>query len=255
MGDQMNKNKSSRKTIRVGLLAALLAIGLAACTINLSGGGDGGEPTATLPPVPTFTDIPLQPTAPPTDLPPIPGAPTDTPFVGPGSTATGAACLPGTWQIDHPSVLNYMTLSMLGVGEFDFTPLASSGKLELQIIPGQINLLAENFKVDIGVNIWGVANVNVNNVYIQANGAAAYTATDSQVDLTGITYNVIGTLESATASFSLDIEDLLNIAHALGFAGDVNHPYETHKFYYTCSGDILSIVVNEFASVSFNRSQ
>jgi hypothetical protein len=106
------------------------------------------------------------------------------------------------------------------------------------------------------MNIWGVANVNVNNVYVQANGAAAYTASDSKIDLTGITYNVIGTLESATASFSLDVEDLLNIAHALGFAGDVkNHPYETHSFHYTCSGDILSIVVNEFASVSFNRSQ
>jgi hypothetical protein len=252
----MNKNKSSRRTIRVGSLVSLLAIVLSACTINLGG---GGEPTATLPPVPTYTQISSQPTeqpiTQPTDTLPLPETPTNTPFTSPGSTATGAACLPGTWQIDHPSVLNYMTLSMFGVGEFDFTPLASEGKLELQIIPGQINLLAENFKVDIGVNIWGVANVNINNIYVQANGAAAYTATDSKVDLTGITYNVMGTLQSATASFSLDIDDLLNIAHALGFASDVKLPYETHSFHYTCSGDILSIVVNEFASVSFNRTQ
>jgi len=252
---------SDKRTIKISLCIALLAFVTLACSLDLSEWGfGGGEATATYPPVDSPTPIPtLQPTLGPGDFPPLVTAtPTSTSFppsppVGPGSTATGAACLPGTWHIDHSSVINYMSLTMFGVGEFDFTPISSSGKLELQIIPGQIVLLAEYFKVDVGVNIGGVANVNINNVYIQANGHGNYVASDSRADLTSISYNAMGTMESSTGSFSVDLNDLLSVAHAFGFARDLDLPVQSAKLAYTCSGDILTIVVNEYASVTFNR--
>jgi hypothetical protein len=238
----------------------LLATAAIACTIDFTGWGFGGEEaTATFPPVPTATPIPtLQPTTepgvvpPPTQPPPTQPPPTQ-PYDGPGSKALGVYCLPGTWQMDHSSVINYMNLSMIGVDEYGFTPLGSEGKLELQIIPGHINLLAENFKVDIGVNIGGVANVNINDFYMQANGSANFTGDDAELFLTEVTYDVSGTIVSSIGTFNMDLFDLLSVAYALGFAGDIHHPTYSTRFDYSCSGDILTIVVNEFASVSFYR--
>lgn len=252
---------SNKRTIKISLCLTLLAVVTLACSLDLSEWGfGGGEATATYPPVGSPTPIPtFQPTLGPEDFPPLVTAtptitsPPPSPPVGPGSTATGAACLPGTWHIDHSSVINYMTLTMFGVGEFGFTPLASEGKLELQIIPGQAVLLAEYFKVDIGVNIGGVANVNINNVYIQANGHGNYVASNSRIDMTNISYNAMGTMESTTGSFSVDLNDLLSIAHALGFARGLEIPIQSKSLSYTCSGDNLTIVVNEHASVTFNR--
>jgi hypothetical protein len=250
---------SNKRTIKFSLLITLLAVATLACSLDLSEWGFGGdEATATNPPVLSPTPIPtLQPTVGPGDLPPLATA-TSTQTIpqppgGPGSTASGAACLPGTWHVDHSSVINYMTLTMFGVGEFDFTPIASGGKLELQIVPGQVILLAEYFKVDVGVNIGGVANVNINNVYIHANGHANYSASDSRVDLTNISYNAMGTMESSTGSFSVDINDLLSVAQAFGFARGMQLPIQSTSVSYTCSGDILTIVVNAYASVTFIR--
>jgi hypothetical protein len=260
MAVQMTQMFSNKRTIKYILMKTLLVVVTLGCSLNLSECGlGGGEATATYPSLSSPTPIPtLQPTFDPgifTPMATVMPTPTTPPTLpsGPGSTATGAACLPGTWHIDHSSVINYMSLTMFGVGEFDFTPIASSGKLELQIIPGQIVLLAEYFKVDVGVNIGGVANVNINNVYIQANGHSNYIASDSRVDLSSISYNAMGTMESTTGSFSVDLNDLLSIAHAFGFARDLDVPVQFSKLNYTCSGDILTIVVNEYASVTFNR--
>jgi hypothetical protein len=257
----MKQMFSNKRTLKLVFIKTLVVLVTLACSLNLSECGlDGGEATAPFPSLSSPTPIPtLQSTFDPGILPPLPTA-THTqdsapqpPPSGPGSTASGAACLPGTWHVDHSSVINYMTLTMFGVGEFDFTPISSSGKLELQIIPGQIVLLAEYFKVDVGVNIGGVANVNVNNIYIQANGHGNYSASDSKVDLTNISYNSMGTMESTTGSFSMDMNDLLTIANAFGFARGKEVPIQSTSVNYTCSGDILTIVVNKYASVTFVR--
>ncbi len=253
----MTQILSGKSKAKYALLKTVVVLVTLACSLNLSECGlGGGEATATLPSLSSPTPIPtLQPTFDPNIFPPLltPTATIQSPPSSPGSTASGAACLPGTWQIDHSSVINYMTLTMFGVGEFAFTPISSSGKLELQIIPGQIVLLAEYFKVDVGVNIGGVANVNINNVYIQANGHSNYIASDSSADLTNISYNAMGVMESTTGSFSVDLNDLLSIANAFGFARGLKVPVQSTKLHFTCSGDVLTIVVNKYASVTFYR--
>lgn len=253
----MTQMFSGKRTVRYVLLKTVVVLVTLACSMNLSECGlGGGEATATIPSLPSPTPIPtFLPTFDPGSLPPLltPTPTTQSPPSSPGSTASGAACLPGTWQVDHSSVINYMTLTMFGVGEFNFTPISSSGKLELQIIPGQIVLLAENFKVDVGVNIGGVANVNINNVYIQANGHSNYIATNSKANLSSISYNAMGVMESTTGSFSVDINDLLTIANAFGFARGVDVPIQSQNLKFTCSGDVLTIVVNKYASVTFYR--
>lgn len=259
----MTKNSlstSNARMLRIGLFVAFLAMATMSCELDLSRWGFGGDeatPTFTFAPTQISTLVPtigLQTPTSTTEGIEVPTAvPTNTPISGgPSTTASGAACLPGTWAIDHQSVINYMTLSMIGVGEFGFTALGSEGKLELQISPGQVNLLAENFKVMVGVNIGGVASINIFNVSVQANGSANYTASDTSIVLTGISYNAVGTMESAI-TFSMNFDQLFNTAKDLGFATGVTNPVTTATLTYTCSGDVLSIVVNPHAAVTFRR--
>jgi len=168
---------------------------------------------------------------------------------------SGAACLPGTWQIDHESVIEYMGDTMAGVGETAYTPLSSEGKLELQIESREITLVAEDFKVNVGVKLGGDPDAASNETNVQADASANYLASDTQINLTDISYTVEGTLKSDNRLYNMDLEDLLVIANTYGFARDLSLPVESTFFSYTCSGDILSIVVNDFASVSFNREQ
>lgn len=247
-------------------MIAVLAFATLACSLNLSqfgiGGGNDSDPgdgpaTPTL--IPTFIFKTVTPT-PVEDGDPEPVIPTDTPVPaapsGPSTTATGAVCLPGTWQIDPESVKNYIVLSMIGFEEYGFSAKSVSGKLEIQIIPGQINLLAEAFKVVIGVNVGGVADASLFGVTVNANGSASYTATNSVVSMTGITYSVVGTMESGESgavSYSMDFNDLLSVAKDMGFAKDLPVPITERDIVYTCAGDTLTIVVNAHASVIFRR--
>ncbi|TES89882.1 MAG: hypothetical protein E3J88_05160 [Anaerolineales bacterium] len=258
----MTKNSfspSNASMLKIGLFAAFLSIATMSCELDLSRLGFGGgeaTPTYTYAPTQISTPVPtigLQTPTSTTEGIVATVVPTNTSIPsGPSTTASGAACLPGTWAIDHQSVINYMTLSMIGVGEFGFTALGSEGKLELQISPGQVNLLAENFKVKVGVNIGGVASINIFNVSVQANGSANYTASNTSILFTGISYNAVGTMESAI-TFSMNFDQLLNTAKDLGFAAGVTNPVTTVTLIYTCSGDIMSIVVNPHASVTFHR--
>jgi hypothetical protein len=178
-----------------------------------------------------------------------------TPGDGPNSGVSGAACLPGTWQIDHESVIDYMADTMEGVGEEGFTPLTSDGKLSLVIETREVNLAAVAYQVDVGVNIGGKVNANSNKVTVRADASAKYLASDTQINLTEITYDVGGTLESDTGLFTLDMDDLLVIANTYGFARDLSLPIQSTYFSYTCSGDVLTIQVNPYAAVSFKRDR
>ena len=259
-------SRSSNNKVFIGLMIAALVLSMLACSLDLSQLGIGGgndadatdEPT-TPTPIPTFIFITITPT-PVEDGGAAPEVPTNTPVPaapsGPSTTATGAVCLPGTWQIDHESVKNYIILSMIGFEEYGFSAKSVSGKMELQITPGQINILAEGFKVVIGVNVGGVADASLFSVSVNANGSASYTATDSVVSMTSITYNVVGTMESGesgTVSYSMDLDDLLNVAQDLGFAKDLPVPITERQIVYTCAGDTLTIVVNAHATVTFRR--
>ena len=240
----------------------VLVFALMACSLDSCLGEEELEATQTsaFPVLPSATSIPTldQGTTGPSDFPTL--APTEEPTIvaptagSPSTSATGAACLPGTWQIDHQSVKNYMNLTMIGVGEYGYTPISSEGKLELQVSPGQINLLAENFKVSVGVSPGGVGSVTFSDVIIQSNGSATYTATDIQIFLSNLAYNAAGIIESPTASFSLDFNDLISIARDYGFYRTIEDTIKTSAtLKFTCSGDTLTIVVNSYASVAFWR--
>lgn len=213
-----------------------------------------GSTVATFTPIPTATPVPESQTDPtPTFtvvVPTITQAPTAS---GPSTTATGASCLPGDWQINHESVTTYIRLSMLSVQEYGFTPQTSEGKLELQIHNGQIVLEAEDFTVGIGVNVGQIANLSAFSASIDAQGFATYYATDGQAALTNIMYDADGTVTSLSASLAVDFQDLLALAQTLGFARGLPASVTHHTISYTCSGDTLTIQVNPYAAVSFDR--
>jgi hypothetical protein len=180
-----------------------------------------------------------------------------TPKVTPTSMpeVSGAACLPGVWQIDHESVIEYMRDTMTGVGEMGYTPLSSVGKLELQIETRAVTLVAENFLLNVGVNVVEDPQVTFNEITIQANATGNYLASDAQINFTDISYTVEGTLRFDGGFYNMAVEDLVNIANIYGFARDITLPVQTVFFSYTCSGDVLTIEVNPYAEVMFRREQ
>jgi hypothetical protein len=231
----MRMMNSWRKPIQLLLWAvSLFLVGLA-CNLELSEFRiDQNEPTGTNPTAELLT--------PSGGITPTPGD-------------SGAACLPGVWQIDHESVIEYMRDTMTGVGETAYTPLSSEGTLELQIESREMTLVAEDFKVNVGVKIGGDPDATSNETTVQADASANYLASDTQINLTDISYDIGGTLKSDNRLYNMELEDLLVIVNTYGFARDLSLPVESTFFSYTCSGDSLSIVVNDFASVSFNREQ
>jgi hypothetical protein len=244
---------------RITIFAAVLVLAAVACTVDLGEWKfwEKSDETEPAPSMPTFTPIPTLTPISQEDLPtltptPTVVVPTVTPS-GPSTNATGASCLPGVWHINHESVINYITLTMLGEREFGFSPQGSEGKLELQISPGQVNLLAEDFTVDIGVTVGEMANISAFSTSIVSDASANYLASDNQISLTGIQYDANGTITSLAASFTVNFDDLLSLAQTLGFARGLPNPITTRTMNYTCSGDVLTIVVNQHASVSFDR--
>jgi hypothetical protein len=244
---------------RLTIFAVVLVLAAVACTVDLgewkfweNGGETDPAPSlGTFTPVPTLTPLSQEdlPTLTPT---PTVVVPTVTPS-GPSTNATGASCLPGVWQINHESVINYIQLTMLGEKEYGFTPQGSEGKLELQISPGQVNLLAEEFTVDIGVTVGEMANISAFSTSILADASANYLASDTQIALTEIVYDANGNVTSLVASFTVNFDDLLSLAQTMGFARGLPNPITSRTMNYTCSGDVLTIVVNPYASVSFDR--
>jgi hypothetical protein len=233
-GEGMSMMISRRSVGKLILWIILLSFAVLACNLELNQFGIGQKEA---------TETDSSPTS----------ALMITPGGGSSSGTSGAACLPGRWQVDHESVIDYMSDTMEGVGEEGFTPLASEGKLSLVIETREVYLAAVAYQVDVGVNIGGKVNANSNKVTIQADASAGYLASDTQINLTEITYDVGGTLESDTGLFTLDMDDLLVIANTYGFARDLTLPIQSTYFSYTCSGDVLTIQVNPYAAVAFNR--
>ncbi|MGD8456537.1 MAG: hypothetical protein PVF83_09145 [Anaerolineales bacterium] len=180
-----------------------------------------------------------------------------TPKITPTATqpVSGAACLPGVWQADHDSVIEYMSDTMLGVGESGYTPSSSEGKLEVEIKAREVSFTVENYLLNVDVSIEEDPEVTYNEVAIQANATANYLASDSQINFTDISYSIEGSLEFDGGFYNMEIEDLINIANIYGFARDVTLPVQTLYFSYSCSGDILTIKVNPFAEMVFTRTQ
>jgi hypothetical protein len=236
VGERMSRVISRRSVGKFILWVILLVFAALACNLELTQFGIGQKEASETEYSPTSTA-------------------TVTPGGGPSSGVSGAACLLGTWQVDHESVIDYMADTMDGVGEEGFTPLTSEGKLSLVIETREVTLAAVDYQVDVGVNIGGKVNANSNKVTVRADASANYLASDTQINLTEITYDVGGTLESDTGLFTLDIDDLLVIANTYGFARDLTLPIQSTYFSYTCSGDVLIIVVNPYAAVSFERDK
>lgn len=254
------ENAKSRKTVVRKIIVTLIVIlqPLLVCPFVL-------QITAARVESPTATPLMFS-TATPASTFGIPAAITNTPAGEPspqatkttvadsGSTATGAACMPGTWQIDHDSVVNYLNQSMSGRGVTTFTPLSVEGKLELQIGPDQINAVAEDFKIRLGINLVGISNVSEFDVVVDSTGNAIYDASDIYMTLTEMTYAVQGSMDYALASFSMDLNALLEIANSLGFAKNMQ-PVTTKGLESTCEGDVMTLVINQYASVIFRRAE
>ncbi|MEN8241852.1 MAG: hypothetical protein ABFS17_08020 [Chloroflexota bacterium] len=246
-----------KRNWKILTFTAVLFFVAAACTVDLAEWKfwESEEPAPSLA---TFTPIPTQPSTSPDVAQPTAVPPTAVPVTpqqpsGPNTTAVGADCLPGVWQINHPSVVKYINDTMFGVQQYGFTPQSSEGKLELQIVPGNIFLKAEEFTVAVGVNVGDMANISAFSAAIDSDASANYTATDSQVALTDILYTAEGSITSLTATFTIDFYNLLNLAQSMGFAKDLPNPVTSQNMEYTCSGDQLTIVVNPFAFVTFDR--
>jgi hypothetical protein len=232
----MSRMISRRSVGKLFLWVILLIFAALACNLELTQFGIGQKEATETESSPTSTTM-------------------VTPGGGPSSGVSGAACLPGTWQIDHESVIDYMTDTMDSVGEEGFTPLTSEGSLSLQIESREVILEAVDYQVDVGVNIGGKVNANSNKVTVQVDASAKYLASDTQINLTEIIYDVGGILESDTGLFTLDMDDLLVVANTYGFARDLTLPIQSVYFSYTCSGDVLTIQVNPYAAVSFERGK
>jgi hypothetical protein len=251
-----------KKNYRIGLISVALFIAAAACTIDLgmwkfwekNGAEEPAPDLATFTPVPTSTPIsegendptPTYTVVVPT-VTPVPTA------SGPSTTATGASCLPGVWQINHDSVTEYIYLTLIGVQQYGFSPQSSEGLLRLQISSGQIVLLAEDFTVGVGVNVGEIDNLSAFSASIDAEGFANYVATETQVALTDILYDADGTITSLSASFTVDFDDLLSLAQTLGFAEGIQNPVVSKVMTFRCSGDNLTVQVNPYSSVDFDR--
>lgn len=248
---------------KLTILAAVLFVAAAACTVDLGvwkfwdQETDTEEPSlATFTPIiPTLTPLPEVTEATPTEEVVVP---TVTPAQAPTSStpstnAVGAACLPGVWQINYESVINYIYLTMIGVNQYGFSPQGASGKLELHVAESQIALYADDFTVDVGVHVGEMTNLSAFSAAINAEGGAYYTATDSQVYLSGIVYDAEGTVTSLSASLTADFDDLFSLAQSLGFGEDIPASITYRTLNYSCGGDVLSIQVNPYASVIFDR--
>jgi hypothetical protein len=252
-----------KKNTKILFFAIALFLAAAACTVDLGDWKFWEKSDATEEPSPalsTFTPIPtLTPmdsaAATPTFtvvVPTITPEPQPTSST-PSTTATGALCLPGTWQINHDSVTNYIYLTMIGIEQYGFSPKSSSGTLQLQIDQAQVVLMAEDFTVGVDVQVGEITDIGAFTASIDADGYATYVASYNQIVLTNILYDADGEVTSLSATFSVDFDDLLDLAQTLGFAEGISNPITYRVMYYTCSGDILTIQVNPYASVIFNR--
>jgi hypothetical protein len=252
-----------KRNTRILFFAAALFFVAAACTVDLgewkfwekSDANDGAVPVlATFTPIPTLTSMDSTGATPTNTVvvPTITPEPQPTSST-PSTTATGTLCLPGTWQINHDSVTNYIYLTMIGVEQYGFSPESSSGKLQLKIDQAQVVLEAEDFTVGVNVSVGSMSNLSAFSASIYAEGYATYVASDSQIVLTNILYDAEGDVTSLSATFTVDFKDLLDLAQTLGFARGLPNPITYRVMNYTCSGDTLTIKVNPYASVIFNR--
>jgi hypothetical protein len=252
-----------KRNSKLVLFAAVLFMAAAACTVDLGEwkfwekSSDTEEPSpalATFTPIPTLTPITQQEATPTFTVvvPTITPEPQPTSST-PSTTATGVLCLPGTWQINHDSVNNYIYLTLIGVQEYGFSPQSSSGTLQLQIDQTQVVLQAEDFTVGVSVSVGSITDLAAFSASIDAEGYATYVASDSQIVLTNILYDAEGQVTSQNATFTMDFNELLSLAHTLGFARNIPNPITYRTMYYTCSGDTLSIKVNQYAWVIFDR--
>ncbi|MEK6221265.1 MAG: hypothetical protein N2D54_03370 [Chloroflexota bacterium] len=263
---------SNKRTI-IYVITTLVLTTIACTTFSNFGIGEApAEATSTLPVFATSTPISVGSTSTP-----IPGdsftlamTPTQiTPTVQAESTevveqltatitvddskSTGARCLFGTWGLDNQSVINYLTLTMLGTENFGFTPDAVQGTIQLDITAEQINLDAQDFDVSFNVNVGDVAGAGDFGVTIQADGTGSYLAQDTSISVFDITYDASGVMTTGERSFQMGLADLHNIGKDLGFAVESPTLVTQKDFDFTCAGNVMTVVVNHYAVVLFSR--
>jgi len=168
---------------------------------------------------------------------------------------SGAACLPGRWAVDLESVLSYMNLTMLGGDFLDFTPTNASGLIILNISASQINLVAQDFAITMAVSVGDVQNASDFSIVLQSNGTANYEAANNFLNLNSIGYDANGVMTTSTSTFSQSLTDLHSLSKSLGFASAIPTINSSRNLAYSCSGNVLNIVVNQYAAVIFDRVQ
>lgn len=260
----MNNNHIASNKKKMALAVSVLILASLACGFDFGSSSTQADPTS-LPeiasPTPIFGGSSSLPAAATATAETFPTATSEIlPFASTDVTATppevsGAACLPGRWSIDLESVSSYMNLTMLG-GEFlDFTPTNTGGLIILNISTTQINLVAQDFAVTMTVSVGDVQNSSDFSIVLQSNGTANYEADNNFLNLTSIGYDANGVMTTSTSTFSQSLTDLHNLSKSLGFASAIPTINSSRNLAYSCAGNVLNIVVNQFAAVIFDRVQ
>lgn len=247
-----SETKSKRNTPRYAAFV-LLATLLTALTCSLPfiagriGGGD-----VSLTSLPNFGQ--------PTDnlsssFTPTGSIPTATPLGGSGSTALGDACLPGKWNMDQDSVVDYLSKTMQGNNYFEFLPQSASGRVQLQFVDGIIYVEVRDFRVDMQVNINVPTDAGDFSIVLNSTGIGNYASSQGfTLDITNITYETQGTMTTALGSIKIDSNDLGELAKDLKFVEKIPEVIEARNMNFTCQGDELAIQVNSYSWLLFYRA-
>lgn len=235
----MRKNQLSHMTFLAVCLAMMaLIITSSACVLPWQS-SEEAEATGTLEVITTGTpETLLEETATP-----------ETSSNDAGLKTTGKECLKGTWELDAKAAQSYLMMTMVGNNELRYTPSGVSGDNSLLVTSDEMRMVSNDFKVDM------VNNDKTISVLVNGTAYGDLSATNTKFTLTDIVYNISGSLVEPFRTSEMNLNTLLNFAQSLSFASIFSKPPTELDFVYSCAGDTLSVKINEYASLSLNRTE
>lgn len=250
---------NSKNNIQLLSLVGVMALVVLACTNPFA--SNSGDPTAT----PTFvvptldatlssllttTPTPLETETPtPTET---PTGPTATPFgfvFGTTTPGVGSVCINGDWSLDMVSVVSYITSSLSGRNNTDYSVASVNGQLNVSFLNGQASGSAQNFQVVLTNNLSNSSTT----INAGGNGSGAYVAGPTTINFSSLFYTASGSVTTPFTTYSLDLNGLLDYAKQYGFATNLSSLITNQDLTYICSGNSLIIKLNQFGSINFSR--
>ena len=165
------------------------------------------------------------------------------------SDLTGKSCLQGTWELDQEAAQAYLSMTMIGNDELSFTPSGVSGDNSLLITSDEMRAIASNLQADM------ITNGDTISVVVNGTVYGDYTATAKKIELTDIVYSLSGNLVEPVRTSEMNLDTLFAFAQSLSFGKFYDSPPTKLEFSYSCAGNLLSIKLNQYASISMTRTQ